>query len=190
MMTTGILMIAVKPFKFPSSTLQWFCSMMIFMMDQSLVGPRLFVEYSEDICDVLTSHHICLLIIRDQQCCDVQIQKRPFYMCRLRLSSTRPYQQTGNRLQLLCLIQLIATLTAGLPVSTESCTGSANSFYHAALDATRSWLVIIKPSIDLSVHPSAKRVHCDKTKAPSEKSPIMTNRKSPVSFSKSLRWTA
>ena len=84
MMTTGILMIAVKPFKFPSSTLQWFCSMMIFMMDQSLVGPRLFVEYSEDICDVLTSHHICLLIIRDQQCCDVQIQKRPFYMCRLR----------------------------------------------------------------------------------------------------------
>ena len=42
----------------------------------------------------------------------------------------------------------------------------------------------------LSVRPSVKRVNCDKTKAPSEKSSIMTNRKSPTSFPMSLRWTA
>ena len=34
-----------------------------------------------------------------------------------------------------------------------------------------------------------KRMDCDKTKAPSKKSPIMTNRKSPTSFPMSLRWT-
>ena len=34
---------------------------------------------------------------------------------------------------------------------------------------------------------SVKRVYCDKTKAPSEKSSIMTNRKSPTSFPMSLR---
>ena len=42
------------------------------------------------------------------------------------------------------------------------------------------------PSVCLSV----KRVYCDKTKAPSEKSSIMTNRKSPTNFPMSLRWTA
>ena len=44
-------------------------------------------------------------------------------------------------------------------------------------------------SVRLSVRPSVKRVHCDKTKARSEKSSIMTNRKSPTSFPMSLRWT-
>ena len=42
----------------------------------------------------------------------------------------------------------------------------------------------------LSVCPSVKHVYCDKTKAPSEKSSIMTNRKSPMSFPMSRRWTA
>ena len=40
-----------------------------------------------------------------------------------------------------------------------------------------------------SVCPCVKRMDCDKTKASSEKSSIMTNRKSPTSFSTSLRWT-
>ena len=40
-----------------------------------------------------------------------------------------------------------------------------------------------------SVHPSVKRVDCDNTKVPSEKNSIMTNRKSPMSFPVSLRWT-
>ena len=49
--------------------------------------------------------------------------------------------------------------------------------------------------ICLSVHPSSvclsvKHVHCDKTKAPSEKSSIMTNRKSSTCFPIRLRWTA
>ena len=48
----------------------------------------------------------------------------------------------------------------------------------------------ICPSVCLSVCPSVKRVNCDKTKAPSEKSSIMTNRKSPTSFPMSLIWTA
>ena len=43
----------------------------------------------------------------------------------------------------------------------------------------------VRPSVCLSV----KCVYCDKTKAPSEKSSIMTNRKSPTSFPMSLRWT-
>ena len=42
------------------------------------------------------------------------------------------------------------------------------------------------PSVCLSV----KRVNCDKTKAPSEKSSIMTNRKSPTTFPMSLRLTS
>ena len=37
---------------------------------------------------------------------------------------------------------------------------------------------------------SVERVYCDKTKAHSEKSSIMTNRKSPTSFPMSLRWTS
>ena len=45
-------------------------------------------------------------------------------------------------------------------------------------------------SIRLSVRPSVKCVNCDKTKTPSEKSSIMTNRKSPTRFPMSLRWTA
>ena len=39
----------------------------------------------------------------------------------------------------------------------------------------------------LSVRLSVKRVYYDKTKAPSEKCSIMTNRKSPTSFPMSLR---
>ena len=42
-------------------------------------------------------------------------------------------------------------------------------------------------SICLSVCLSVKRVDCDKTKAPSEKSSIITNRKSTTSFPMSLR---
>ena len=42
-------------------------------------------------------------------------------------------------------------------------------------------------SVCPSVRPSVKRVNCDKMKAPSEKSSIMTNRKSPTSFPMSLR---
>ena len=42
-------------------------------------------------------------------------------------------------------------------------------------------------SVRLSVCLSVKRVYCDKTKAPNEKSSIMTNRKSPTSFPMSLR---
>ena len=42
-------------------------------------------------------------------------------------------------------------------------------------------------SVRLYVPPSVKRVNCDKTKAPSEKSSIMTNRKSPTSSPMSLR---
>ena len=41
----------------------------------------------------------------------------------------------------------------------------------------------VRPSVSLSC------VNCDKTKAPSQKSSIMTNRKSPTSFAMSLRWT-
>ena len=45
----------------------------------------------------------------------------------------------------------------------------------------------VRLSVCPSVCPSVKRVYCDKTKAPSEKSSIMTNRKSPTSFPMSLR---
>ena len=48
----------------------------------------------------------------------------------------------------------------------------------------------VRLSVCLSVRPSVKRVYCDKTKAPSEKSSIMTNRKSPTGFPMSLRWTS
>jgi len=60
---------------------------------------------------------------------------------------------------------------------------NSDSFYRAALHAGRSFLWA---SVCLSV----KRVNCDKTKAPSKKSSIMTNRTSPTSFPMSLRWTA
>ena len=62
-----------------------------------------------------------------------------------------------------------------------------SSFYRAALYAGQSFLW---ESVRLSVCLSVKRVNCDKTKAPSEKSSITTNRKSPTSFPMSLRWTA
>ena len=55
-------------------------------------------------------------------------------------------------------------------------------FLRAALNATRI-LTTIKPS----VCPSLKRMHCNKTKAPIEKSSIMTNRKSTTGFPMSLR---
>ena len=59
------------------------------------------------------------------------------------------------------------------------------------LNATRSFRwTSLRLSVHLSVRPSVKRVNCDKTKAPSEKSSIMTNRKSPTSFPMSLRRTA
>ena len=45
-------------------------------------------------------------------------------------------------------------------------------------------------AIAVDVCLSVKRVYYDKTKAPSEKCSIMTNRKSPMSFPMSLRWTS
>ena len=47
-----------------------------------------------------------------------------------------------------------------------------------------------RQAVCLSVCPSITHMNCDKTTAPSEKSSIMTNRKSPTSFPMSLRWTA
>ena len=46
--------------------------------------------------------------------------------------------------------------------------------------------VLLSTSVRLSV----KRMDCDKTNAPSEKSSIKTNRKSPTSFPMSLRWAS
>ena len=47
------------------------------------------------------------------------------------------------------------------------------------------------PSVCPSVRPSVcHSVNSDKTKAPSEKSSIMTNRKSPTTLPMSLRWTS
>ena len=60
-------------------------------------------------------------------------------------------------------------------------------FYRATAKHTHGIAVEIL-SVRQSVRPSVKRVYCDKTKAPSEKSSIMTNRKSPTSFPMSLRW--
>ena len=48
----------------------------------------------------------------------------------------------------------------------------------------------VRLSVCPSVRLSVKRVHCDKTKAPSEKSSLMTNRTSPTSFPMSLRRTS
>jgi len=48
----------------------------------------------------------------------------------------------------------------------------------------------VRSHLAIDVCLSVKRVYCDKTKAPSEKSSIMTNRKSPTSFPMSRRWTA
>jgi len=45
----------------------------------------------------------------------------------------------------------------------------------------------VRSHLAIDVCLSVKRMDCDKTKAPSEKSPIMTNRKSPKSFPMSLR---
>ena len=53
-------------------------------------------------------------------------------------------------------------------------------FYRAALYATRSFPSQWCPSV-------CHGVNCDKTKAPSEKSSIMTNRKSPTTLPMSLR---
>ena len=60
-------------------------------------------------------------------------------------------------------------------------------FYGATAKHTHGLAIDICMSVRLSVRPSVKRVHCDKTKALSEKSSIMTNRKSPASFPMSLR---
>ena len=61
-------------------------------------------------------------------------------------------------------------------------------FFTALHSATRSfWWASVRPSVRPS---SVKCVNCDKMKAPSEKSSIMTNRKSPTSFPVSLRWTS
>ena len=48
----------------------------------------------------------------------------------------------------------------------------------------------VPTNICLSVCPSVKCVDCLKTKAPSEKSSITTNRKSPTTLLMSLRWTS
>ena len=70
-----------------------------------------------------------------------------------------------------------------------TCTGWAKKTPFLACDCeavTHAIVIDVCPSVCLSV----KRVDCDKTKAPSKKSSIMTNRKSPVSFPMSLRWTS
>ena len=61
-------------------------------------------------------------------------------------------------------------------------------FYRAAYmqGGLRDGKRVTCPSVRLSV----TRVNCDKTKAPSEKSSIMTNRKSHTSFPMSLIWTS
>ena len=51
-------------------------------------------------------------------------------------------------------------------------------------------LTSLDSHLAIDVYPSVKRVRCDKTKAPSEKSSIMTNNTSHTSFPMSLRWTA
>ena len=66
-------------------------------------------------------------------------------------------------------------------------------FYRAAV-CRRSFLrhrcLSVRTSVRPSVCLSVTRVNWDKTKAPTEKSSIMTNRKSPTSFPMSLRWTS
>ena len=59
------------------------------------------------------------------------------------------------------------------------------AFYRAAAMQVRSSYehLSVRPSVRLAV----KRVNCDKTKASSEKSSIMTNRKSTMSLPMSLR---
>ena len=55
----------------------------------------------------------------------------------------------------------------------------------------RCSMQLVFPIAKVSVCPSVfHSVNCDKTKAPSEKSSIMTNRKSPTTLSMSLRWTS
>ena len=63
-------------------------------------------------------------------------------------------------------------------------------FYHATAKHTHGIAVEIlsvRLSVCLSACLSVSRVYCDKTKAPNEKSSIMTNRKSSTSFPMSLR---
>ena len=61
------------------------------------------------------------------------------------------------------------------------------SFAHTVITALQLCKRGIVMSICPSVCLSGKRVHCGKTKAPSEKCSIMTNRKSPTSFLTSPR---
>ena len=75
---------------------------------------------------------------------------------------------------------------------------STTSWYLITLYSCFTWLHCYRAAAmqprssyeHLSVCLSVKRVDCDKTKAPSEKSSIMTDRKSATSFPMSLRWTA
>ena len=68
-----------------------------------------------------------------------------------------------------------------------------NSFYRAAcMQRGPSDRKSVCPSVRLSVRPSVRPsvchgVNCDETTAPSEKSSIMTNRKSPTTLPMSLR---
>ena len=65
------------------------------------------------------------------------------------------------------------------------------SFHFLLCDyAKHIHMVLLSTSVCPSVCLSLKRVYCDKTKAPSEKSSIMTNRKSLTNFRMSLRWTS
>jgi len=58
-----------------------------------------------------------------------------------------------------------------------------NGFYYRAIAKHAHGIVVEILTVCLSV----KRADCDKTKAPSEKSSIMTNRKLPTSFPMNLR---
>ena len=76
--------------------------------------------------------------------------------------------------------------TASATVHYLSLNSTGYSFYRATAKHTHGIALEI-----LSVcRPFVIRVYCDKTKAPSEKSSIMTNSKSPTSFPMSLRWTS
>ena len=72
-------------------------------------------------------------------------------------------------------------------LSDHSAFYSAPCFYRAAVMQVQ---YNHEQSIRPSVHPSVKPVNCDKTQAPSDKSLIVTNRKSTTSFPMRLRWTA
>ena len=89
---------------------------------------------------------------------------------------TSPCKKYVTDLCVMCISMNINTAYQFLACDCEAVT-------HAIVIDFLSVRTSVRPSVRLSV----KRVYCDKTKAPSEKSSIMTNRKLPTSFPTSLR---